>query len=99
MVDRRRQARGPGAYDRGFFVEPTIFDDVKPGMRIAQEEIFGPVLSVLSSDDEEEALAIANDTRYGLVPRCGRATSGRPCAWPAGSRPDRSRSTRSGQAA
>jgi acyl-CoA reductase-like NAD-dependent aldehyde dehydrogenase len=54
-------------YDRGFFVEPTIFDEVKPDMRIAQEEIFGPVLSVLSSDDEEEALSIANGTRYGLV--------------------------------
>jgi len=57
----------PAGFDRGFFVEPTIFDEVKPEMRIAQEEIFGPVLSVLSSDDEEEALSIANGTRYGLV--------------------------------
>ena len=54
-------------YDRGYFVEPTIFDEVKPDMRIAQEEIFGPVLSVLSSEDEEEALQVANGTRYGLV--------------------------------
>lgn len=54
-------------FDSGFFVEPTIFDGVTPDMRIAQEEIFGPVLSVLSYDDEEEALAIANGTRYGLV--------------------------------
>jgi aldehyde dehydrogenase (NAD+) len=54
-------------YDRGFFVAPTIFDEVRPEMRIAQEEIFGPVLSVLSVDDEEHALAVANDTRYGLV--------------------------------
>jgi aldehyde dehydrogenase (NAD+) len=54
-------------YDRGFFVEPTIFDQVTPDMRIAQEEIFGPVLSVLASSDEEEALSIANGTRYGLV--------------------------------
>ena len=54
-------------YDAGFFVEPTIFDDVTPDMRIAQEEIFGPVLSVLRFDDEEQALAIANGTRYGLV--------------------------------
>jgi aldehyde dehydrogenase (NAD+) len=53
-------------YDRGFFVEPTIFDRVGPGMRIAQEEIFGPVLSVLGFDDEDEAIAIANGTRYGL---------------------------------
>jgi acyl-CoA reductase-like NAD-dependent aldehyde dehydrogenase len=53
-------------YDRGFFVEPTIFDGVRPGMRIAQEEIFGPVLSVFTYADEAEALAIANGTRYGL---------------------------------
>jgi acyl-CoA reductase-like NAD-dependent aldehyde dehydrogenase len=57
----------PREFDRGYFVEPTIFDEVKPDMRIAQEEIFGPVLSVLSSSDEEEALRIANGTRYGLV--------------------------------
>lgn len=54
-------------YDSGFFVEPTIFDRVDPNMRIAQEEIFGPVLSVLSFSDEDEALDIANGTRYGLV--------------------------------
>jgi aldehyde dehydrogenase (NAD+) len=57
---------GP-AFDRGFFVAPTIFDQVAPDMRIAQEEIFGPVLSVLGADDEEQALRIANGTRYGLV--------------------------------
>jgi acyl-CoA reductase-like NAD-dependent aldehyde dehydrogenase len=55
-----------GKYGRGFFVEPTIFDRVDPAMRIAQEEIFGPVLSVLTFDDEAEAIAIANGTRYGL---------------------------------
>jgi aldehyde dehydrogenase (NAD+) len=55
-----------GVYDKGFFVEPTIFDEVSPDMRIAQEEIFGPVLSVLSYDDEDEAIAIANGTKYGL---------------------------------
>jgi acyl-CoA reductase-like NAD-dependent aldehyde dehydrogenase len=54
-------------YDGGFFVEPTIFDGVTPEMRIAQEEIFGPVLSVLTYEDEEEAIAIANGTRYGLT--------------------------------
>jgi aldehyde dehydrogenase (NAD+) len=54
-------------FERGYFVEPTIFDEVQPDMRIAQEEIFGPVLSVLTADDEEQALAIANGTRYGLV--------------------------------
>jgi acyl-CoA reductase-like NAD-dependent aldehyde dehydrogenase len=57
----------PADLDRGYFVEPTIFDEVRPDMRIAQEEIFGPVLSVLSSEDEEEALRIANGTKYGLV--------------------------------
>jgi acyl-CoA reductase-like NAD-dependent aldehyde dehydrogenase len=54
-------------FDNGFFVAPTIFDGVAPDMRIAQEEIFGPVLSVLTADDEEQALQIANGTRYGLV--------------------------------
>jgi aldehyde dehydrogenase (NAD+) len=54
-------------FDHGYFVEPTIFDQVRPDMRIAQEEIFGPVLSVLGAEDEEQALSIANGTRYGLV--------------------------------
>ncbi|HMD23570.1 MAG TPA: aldehyde dehydrogenase family protein [Streptosporangiaceae bacterium] len=53
-------------YDQGFFVEPTIFDRVTPDMRIAQEEIFGPVLSVLSYASEDEAVQIANGTKYGL---------------------------------
>ncbi|MHC1575708.1 MAG: aldehyde dehydrogenase family protein [Candidatus Methanogasteraceae archaeon] len=51
---------------RGFFVAPTIFDSVDPAMRIARDEIFGPVLSVLTYNDEAEAIEIANDTRYGL---------------------------------
>ncbi|HEX9711784.1 MAG TPA: aldehyde dehydrogenase family protein [Actinomycetota bacterium] len=51
----------------GYFVEPTIFTGVKPDMRIAQEEIFGPVLSVLSFEDADEAIRIANDTVYGLA--------------------------------
>ena len=51
----------------GFFVPPTIFDNVRNGMRIAQEEIFGPVLSVIEFDTEEEGVAIANDTPYGLA--------------------------------
>jgi acyl-CoA reductase-like NAD-dependent aldehyde dehydrogenase len=51
----------------GFYVEPTVFDQVEPEMRIAQEEIFGPVLSVLTFDDVDEAVAIANGTRYGLA--------------------------------
>lgn len=52
---------------KGWFVEPTIFGGVANHMRIAQEEVFGPVLSVIPFDDIEEALTIANDTRYGLA--------------------------------
>lgn len=51
----------------GQFVEPTIFVDVTPGMCIAREEVFGPVLSILGFEDEEEAIALANDTIYGLA--------------------------------
>jgi len=51
----------------GFFVSPTIFDEVKPAMKIAREEIFGPVLSVLTFDQEEDGIAMANDTCYGLT--------------------------------
>jgi acyl-CoA reductase-like NAD-dependent aldehyde dehydrogenase len=51
----------------GYFIEPTVFTDVTPDMRIAQEEIFGPVLSVMTFQDEEEALRIANDVMYGLA--------------------------------
>jgi gamma-glutamyl-gamma-aminobutyraldehyde dehydrogenase/4-guanidinobutyraldehyde dehydrogenase/NAD-dependent aldehyde dehydrogenase len=51
----------------GFFVEPTVFDGVKPTMRIAREEIFGPVLSVLSFTDLDEAVRQANATPYGLA--------------------------------
>lgn len=52
---------------RGLFVEPTIFGNVTNDMEIAQEEIFGPVLSVIPFDTEEEAIAVGNDTKYGLV--------------------------------
>ena len=58
--------RRPAGFDRGWFVEPAVFTDVTPDMRIAQEEIFGPVVSVLTYDDEAEAVAIANDSSYGL---------------------------------
>ncbi|KAH6914996.1 aldehyde dehydrogenase domain-containing protein [Coprinopsis sp. MPI-PUGE-AT-0042] len=50
----------------GYYVDPTIFTDIKPGMKIVQEEIFGPVLSVGRFSTEEEAIALANDTSYGL---------------------------------
>ncbi|PMP84950.1 MAG: 1-pyrroline-5-carboxylate dehydrogenase, partial [Chloroflexus aggregans] len=53
--------------DGGFFINPTIFADVKPHARIAQEEIFGPVLAFIRAANFDEALAIANDTEYGLT--------------------------------
>ena len=54
-------------WPNGLFYKPTIFADVNNSMRIAQEEVFGPVLAVIGFDTEEEAVAIANDTRYGLA--------------------------------
>jgi acyl-CoA reductase-like NAD-dependent aldehyde dehydrogenase len=56
----------PADLPDGFFVEPTVFTGVRPSMRIAQEEIFGPVVSVLAYDDDNDAVAIANDSSYGL---------------------------------
>jgi 1-pyrroline-5-carboxylate dehydrogenase len=58
---------GPIGDGSGFFVAPTVFVGVAPRARIAQEEIFGPVLAVLKARDFEEALAIANDSEYGLT--------------------------------
>jgi acyl-CoA reductase-like NAD-dependent aldehyde dehydrogenase len=57
----------PGPLANGSFVAPTIFDDVEPSMTIAQEEIFGPVLSVLRFRDDDEAIALANGVTYGLA--------------------------------
>lgn len=56
----------PACLPRGWYVQPTVFTDVAPRMAIAQEEIFGPVVSVIPYDDVDEAVAIANDSRYGL---------------------------------
>ncbi|OHV81416.1 aldehyde dehydrogenase family protein [Ensifer sp. LCM 4579] len=61
---------GPGkpvGFETGYFVKPTIFVDVDNSMRIAREEVFGPVLSIIPFNTEEEAIAIANDTTYGLA--------------------------------
>src|ERR1700686_5088014 len=55
-----------GVYQHGYFMEPTVFADVDPKMRIAQEEIFGPVVSILACDDLEDAIEIANGVQYGL---------------------------------
>ena len=57
----------PEGLETGFFVKPTVFSDVRRDMTIAQEEIFGPVLSILPYDTEEEAIEIANDSDYGLA--------------------------------
>jgi aldehyde dehydrogenase (NAD+) len=56
----------PKGREAGFFVKPTVFVNVKNDMTIAQEEIFGPVLSVIAYDSEDEAIRIANDSKYGL---------------------------------
>jgi aldehyde dehydrogenase (NAD+) len=56
----------PAGLDRGFYARPTVFGDVTNGMRIAREEIFGPVLALLAYETEDEAVALANDTPYGL---------------------------------
>ncbi|MEM7118633.1 MAG: aldehyde dehydrogenase family protein [Chloroflexota bacterium] len=58
---------GSAAEREGYFMQPTIFQNVAAGARIEQEEIFGPVLSLIPFEDEEEAVAIANGTEYGLV--------------------------------
>ena len=55
-----------GIFDQGYYVEPTIFADVQTDMRIAQEEIFGPVLTVLKAEDLEDAIQIANSVKFGL---------------------------------
>jgi aldehyde dehydrogenase (NAD+) len=55
-----------GEYDNGFFVTPAIFDNVTIEMAIAQDEIFGPVIALIKADDLEEAIELANNTKYGL---------------------------------
>jgi len=57
----------PEGMNKGFYVRPTVFADVQPGMTIEKEEIFGPVLSIIPFETEAEAVAIANDTAYGLT--------------------------------
>jgi aldehyde dehydrogenase (NAD+) len=60
-------AEAPEGLERGFFVRPTVFSQVENSMTIAQEEIFGPVLSIIPFEDEDDAVQIANDTIYGLA--------------------------------
>lgn len=59
-------ADAPDGFEKGYYVRPTVFADVTPDMTIAREEIFGPVLAIMAYDDVDEAVAIANDTDYGL---------------------------------
>ena len=60
-------AEAPEGLETGYFVQPTVFSEVRRDMKIAQEEIFGPVLSIMPYDTEEEAIEIANDSMYGLA--------------------------------
>ncbi|MDB5725505.1 MAG: carnitine dehydratase [Novosphingobium sp.] len=66
LVTGGGRAEGPGL-DNGFFIQPTIFADVRNDMKVAADEIFGPVLSIIPFDEEEEAVQIANNTAYGLA--------------------------------
>ena len=59
-------AEQPEGLDKGFFIQPTVFADVTNDMTIAQEEIFGPVLSIITYSDDDDAVRIANDVDYGL---------------------------------
>ncbi len=63
----RRSRQAARALQRGYFVRPTVFGPVRPDMTIAREEIFGPVLSIIPYDSEQQAVEIANDTVYGLA--------------------------------
>ncbi|MDO6586534.1 aldehyde dehydrogenase family protein [Salipiger sp. 1_MG-2023] len=76
----RLLAGGPGrpeGFDKGWFVRPTIFADVSNDMRIAREEIFGPVLCIIPFDTEEDAIRIANDSDYGLAAYVQTGSAGR----------------------
>ena len=65
--EARLVAGGKIAGEKGWFIEPTVFADAESKSRIAQEEIFGPVLAIIPARDFDEALDIANDTEYGLT--------------------------------
>jgi len=70
-------ADAPEGLDRGYYVQPTIFAGVTPDMTIAREEIFGPVLSIIPYESEEDAVRIANDTQYGLAGAVWSGDAGR----------------------
>ena len=66
-ADARQVAGDAAVPDRGYFVAPTVFADVDPASELAQEEIFGPVLSIIAFDDDDHAVEIANNSKYGLA--------------------------------
>ena len=72
----------PEGLEAGYFVKPTVFVNVTNDMTIAREEIFGPVLSVIAYDTEDEAISIANDSKYGLHAAVSGPTSPARAAWP-----------------
>jgi aldehyde dehydrogenase (NAD+) len=74
-------------FAKGYFVRPTLFRGARNDMRICREEIFGPVTAAIPFEGEEEAVALANDSSYGLAPASGRATSRARTGWSARSRP------------
>jgi acyl-CoA reductase-like NAD-dependent aldehyde dehydrogenase len=76
----------PEGFDKGFYVKPTVFADVTPDMTIAREEIFGPVLSIIDYDDDDDAVRIANDSIYGLARPRTSDVGGSPHAHRAGRR-------------
>ena len=57
----------PDGLDKGYYVKPTVFADVNNDMKIAREEVFGPVVTIIPYEDDEDAIRIANDTPYGLA--------------------------------
>jgi acyl-CoA reductase-like NAD-dependent aldehyde dehydrogenase len=67
LVAGGRSPSLPSPHDAGYYIEPTVFGDVTPRMTIAREEIFGPVISVMQFDSDEEAIALANDVAFGLA--------------------------------
>jgi delta 1-pyrroline-5-carboxylate dehydrogenase len=78
----------PPEFDRGFFIKPTVFANVTNDMTIAREEIFGPVPSIITYRDEDEAIAIANDSSSGFTLTCSRPIHGALKTWRVACRPD-----------
>jgi aldehyde dehydrogenase (NAD+) len=87
-------AAGRPGLDKGWYVEPTVFSNVDNKMKIAQEEIFGPVLVVIPYDGDEQAVEIANDSNYGLCGSVWTATTTGVWVWPARCAPAPTCSTR-----